>query len=365
MKPAPLLFAAVLAHSLFSPAPVLASPPQYSVTVLESLPGTTASWGLAINNYGQVTGHAIGPGGERGVFWPTSTPVDLGSGKWGMSINDLGIIAGTDYSGYLRGFLSDGTSSVTLFGQGNLQSLAYGINASNVVVGYSATGDPTEGRAAIWAGGGAPTLLGTLGGKDSLARDINDAGLVTGYARDNQTKYRAFLWDGTTMTNLGTLGGDSSYGYHINASGQVVGKADTSGGNAVHAVRWTGTTALDLGVLGNGRSSYGYGINDAGDVIGMSQTEDNMGEEVPFLYTGGTMYNLYDLLVPGSGVSALSFTNEGNAINNAGQIVVQGVYDGQIRAIVLSPVPEPSVALLLGGALWLLQRRRQPRSVSH
>ena len=80
------------------------------------------------------------------------------------------------------------------------------------------------------------TDLGTLGGPQSFAFDINDAGQVVGGADIPASggpfpDFHAFLWDSAGgMQDLGTLGGENSSATGINNMGQVVGWSDTSAG---------------------------------------------------------------------------------------------------------------------------------------
>jgi len=70
--------------------------------------------------------------------------------------------------------------------------------------------------------------IGTLGGDNeaTVARDINDAGQITGYSPNADGRVDAFLWERGVMHDLGVPdGATSSSGYGINNRGQVVGTA--------------------------------------------------------------------------------------------------------------------------------------------
>jgi probable HAF family extracellular repeat protein len=83
-------------------------------------------------------------------------------------------------------------------------------------------------------------------------------------------KPHAVLWADGTMTDLGTLGGAESNALAINDAGQLAGAAETATG-AWHAVLWAGGAPTDLGTLGGSRSAA-LALNNAGQVAGWAAT---------------------------------------------------------------------------------------------
>jgi probable HAF family extracellular repeat protein len=325
------------------------------------------------------------------------TVTNLGTGD-AFSINDLGQVvgAGVTSDGHAQGFLyNDG--SVTTFGS---NSAANGINNSGQIVGFAgnqaflyssgtmqyyqyppdATANAINnngqvivnngGSAFLFSGGpnSAWTEIGTLGGNYNIAYGINDYGQVVGQATTpgDYTFYAYLCSGGTTMTNLGTLsGGTASTAYAINNSGQVVGQADISSGpnSLALAFLWSsGSGMQNLGTFG-GNYSIAYAINNLGQVVGGANTSSD-GYDDAFLYSGGVMQDLNNLISPNSGW----VLEDATGINDSGQICGDGEYQGKQDAFLLTPIstPEPSaLALLAAGALGLLgyglRRRRVAR----
>jgi probable HAF family extracellular repeat protein len=101
-------------------------------------------------------------------------------------------------------------------------------------------------------------------------------------------------------------------------------------GGAIHAFLWPGSGPLeDLGSLG-GLNSFARAINSSGQIVGKSG--DAGGLTHAFLYIG-SMVNLNQLMPAGSGWELIEATD----INDAGQIVGYGRFNGRIRAFLLTP----------------------------
>ena len=146
------------------------------------------------------------------------------------------------------------------------------------------------------------TDLGTLGGNNSEATAINNAGQVAGFSYTTLDNSRATLWSGTTPpTALSTLNGNASQAWSINDAGHVVGGVNFSTtGNDWHATVWNGTTITDLG------SGWAWDINNAGQVAGINYASGNA-----TVWNGTTTTNL------GIG-TAYAINNTGQVVGNSG-----------------------------------------------
>jgi probable HAF family extracellular repeat protein len=154
-----------------------------------------------------------------------------------------------------------------------------------------------------------PTDLGTLGGDESFANDINNVGQVVGISRNAAAQIRPVLWQSGTPSDLGTLGGARGDALAINDLGQIVGSSQTAA-NVTHATLWMNGTPTALGTLG-GTFSQASDINQLGQIVGGST--DAAGSGHPLLWMDGAMYDLGN--PPGSTESFAV------AINNLGEVV--------------------------------------------
>jgi probable HAF family extracellular repeat protein len=264
----------------------------------------------AINDLGQVTGYAaLGTGVTSAYLWKNdgSPMIDLephvpfqADSTFGLAINNAGQVAGNDtYDGEpgseLVVWKNDGTPLLFV----NSASYPYAINASGQVAGVVAAGGGVA-HGFLWANDGtAAKDLGTLAPNNnggSAAKALNDAGQMAGWA---DTRWfgnrRAVVWmhGATSIQDLGT--GTGSQSNDINASGQVTGQGYFVGDPTLHAFLWRndGTKAQDLNALIDPTDplkpyitlTNGRLINKSGDILA-DGTDSRTGISASYLLQG-------------------------------------------------------------------------------
>lgn len=272
--------------------------------------------------------------------------------------------------------------SITDLGSTNYNSFNSFDYLGNLAVGgktYNAT-SYLRGDEYIYYNDGTKDYLGSFdpspGFYPTRALAINDKNQVAG----NSGYFEVFSWSkdkgivglGSPQTGVPIPG---THGYSmaadINNLGQVVGSvgAPDAGwtgfiwnpdGSGLSIGFLPGFTMSDLGLGG----TFAAAINDQGQVVG-AQDNSNISQSVAILYNEGTLYNLNSLIPANSGWTL----EEALDINNQGQIVGTGLFNGEERTFLATPisnttgVPEPSTVLgtLVFGAVSassLLKRKR-------
>ena len=362
---------------LLSAANAQAQQPAYIIQDLGTLGGGT-SGASAINSSGEVVGDSYtANGSQRPFVYRNGVMQDLGTlyGPQGFqppyppgdrgaayAISDNGLIVGTTYKYklinpvtvqyYNPGFrYSNGT--MTEFDSGSI----LGVNNAGQSVGsnyFPVNGTANGSRASLYSNG-VETDLGL--GDGSTANAINNHGQIVGEA----SNYGPFLYQNGAPQKLGWPAGyDGGQAHAISENGLVAGsdfKSDGTLSGQTHAALWKNGQAFDLGTLG-GKNSTAYGVNSAGVVVGEADRNlVNQLQSTAFVYENGAMYDLF----AGTGWSGGS----ASAINDAGQIVGTGLYNGAIRAFLATPVaaqtPEPGAFASIGAGLLVfggLLRRR-------
>jgi uncharacterized delta-60 repeat protein len=276
-------------------------------------------------------------------------PGGITSSGWG--INDLGQVAGdSEYSingGSIRHAALFANGAVTDLGAlplwGNY-ARGNGVNNAGEVVGHSGPNlSTTVTHAFIWDSINGMRDIDPAGGY-AKAFSINNSHVVTGTTTGSGSgAFRAFIWDASNgVRDIGTIAGSTSSGAFINDNGHVTGTSTINTfDNRQHAFLYDGTMH-DLGALGDNDffsdRSTGNGLNIHDQVVGSTYRPYQGGGnyQIPFIYTGGQMYDL-ETLVDASGADYRLYTATG--INDAGQIAVSAIQrsTGQIRAVLLTP----------------------------
>jgi probable HAF family extracellular repeat protein len=154
--------------------------------------------------------------------------------------------------------------------------------------------------------GTAVQNIGTLGGGEVLANDLNDVGQIAGRSTNGAGIQHAFVWSaGGGMLDLGVLPGASESGAAaINNFGVVTGTSDGVPIQPPRAFRWSLSTGMEnLGAFTTGlvSSSFGSALNDAGLIAGSSDTATGARQAFAWTRTAGLVnidtLNSYDALV--------------------------------------------------------------------
>lgn len=263
-----------------------------------------------------------------------------GYGRYGGSlryaINDWGDVAGHEWHGYywVGGVLMDQgfTATVHGFPEGDFNgyfstAYAYGLSNEGHVVGQ-AEGDLDDRlRGYVWRDN-VMQEIGTFGGATSTAVDVNKNGEAVGYADLADGSVHAFAFHEGVLRDLGTLGGANSWAVDINNRGQIVGIAQLADGTErAFIVDRQQMSALPTP---EGASASAGSINRRGQVIGAYTLA---GQSHPFLFDGGAVHRLQDLLRPRD--QATWTIASAATINDKGWILVNANQAGYLHSTVL------------------------------
>ncbi|MBX2821473.1 MAG: tandem-95 repeat protein [Rhodothermaceae bacterium] len=292
----------------------------------------------AANDFGQVVGSVslVDPDNQEALSlsaarWDTLGITVIGSfdgrSSKAFSINNEGTIVGTSTwsnSDLFRGFIwEEGTLKELETNESN-ESQAFSINERGQVAGYEGS------DAVIWNG---ERLLQRLTGPQGRAYDVNENNQSVGSIDDGTIK--AVYWSETgALTDLHVPGSSFSEAYGINNSRWVVGTYLPAASSK------TSTSTPDTPIR---KSSTVFSINqhplsksaalNAGDSGHHHEVHSANNDLRAFLWQGGALVDLNDIIDPTSGWVLL----EARGINNAAQITGVGLLNGEQKAFLLSP----------------------------
>ncbi len=363
-------------------APLASAEHLYNITLIPTLPGGDRNFANDVNNHRQVTGNSRKEGeGTRLLpyVWSfgDSAPTEIGLlpdvpifGR-GFSINDSGVVVGESGNGPSKAFLWSNGELIDLGAlPGGSGGVANAINNAGQVVGAASNGQTVRAWISDGTPGGPLIDLGTpTGTSNSIARafDISNSGIVAGLARnaDNSATVPT-LWipdgsGGYTPTSVNTPAGGFGEFEGVNDAGQAVGRFSL--GSQTRALFFDGNEAINLGLLDSEPlfvHSRALGINNDGLIVGYVARFDNApgfgGAAV--IWQDGQIIDLNSLIPTDTGWQLLS----AQGVNDFGDIVGFGTLNGETRAFLLTPVPEPSAFVLLGlgaGTVLALRHRKQ------
>lgn len=313
--------------------------PRYKITVLPQQFNP-----VDINNAGVMAGNiAATETTTHAALLVRGKIIDLGTlggpNSSASAINEAGQVAGTSDTRYPQtphAFLYTRGRMIDVDGRGaGLFSSGIGLNNKGQVVGQFRTANDRL-HAFVSTSQGLRDL-GTLGGDVSFGWDINDAGIVVGEsviddpASEPFEPFHPFVYRKGVMRDLGVLQGGprtANAAQEINNAGQIAGYSEVNG--AFHIFFYERGMMTDLGFFG-GRQLSVNDMNERGSFVGTAQAP---GDSVPFLYTGGQLYDINTLIVWSGGWRVQG----ANGINDRGQIVGGACRQGTCVPVRLDPV---------------------------
>ena len=324
----------------FAPAgsPAKDLPPRFKVQSLPTLPGGESSAANDISDTGQIAGTSTTPGTSypNAVTWIDGQVINItGAGVSGASanaVNNKGVVVGISDSLGLNAFSwKDGVLTPLPFPHACC-SIATSLNDAGAIAGLaSLEGVNTPNDGVLWQEAQL-VPLGTLGGTLAHAQDINSSGTIVGMSDiKNNGAYFPFIWNDGAMVPLPTLGGAYNGANAVSDSGIIVGFSTPSTfGN--RAVKWVDGQVIPLPLLGVPLSEASD-VNESGWIVGHAWTS-LPGSTTAALWIDEQVHDLSKQSL----LEASDHLYDARGVNESGQIVGEGVFDGHFHGYVITPL---------------------------
>lgn len=275
-----------------------------------------------INNIFQQRGIRANNALTKAIDLP---PVKGSTESTATDVTDVGVAVGISYNGLIHTATKWTNGKAASLGAGEAFAIS---NNGKYIVGIKALtgGSITEDRAAVFAP--SAKTLGTLGGNGSHANDVNNSGYVVGQATNAIGRPMPFVYNGTKMIEING-GRENGEAYAINNSNIVVGQLE------FNAFSYNAGTKK-LTMLSPATAQGGIGgavaldINSGGQIVGYTQRGGGNSATI----WNGTAATDLNKLIPSKSGWQLEYAK---SIDDQGQILGTGIFNGQSRAFLLKP----------------------------
>ena len=279
-------------------------------------PNPTAPGGpLVVTNSGWISGAAAVGAAEHAVLYYRGNMIDvgtpgLGGNSMGYGVNESGVTAGE----------AESTGAGLATTEDFCGFLTLGLSAS-----------PTPCVPIFWQNG-QMVPLPTLGGVNGSATEINNSGMVGGYAENTTPdpnctapqlyQFKPVVWSHGAVQALPTGNDADGLVTAVNDRGDAAGSTGSCAPlnpilllylNPTHAVLWRHGVAIDLGNLGGEFNNLPHGMNNLGQVVGES---DLAGDQTAHAFLASPGTTMQDLGTVGDDTYSFGF-----GINDGGEIV--------------------------------------------
>lgn len=350
--------------------PAIATAGVYKIEAIAMPHEGSANVAMAINNHGEIVGNVWLPNHLAGYFWSNKKGVQLlPPSRFHQSTNVHDINERGDVTGWSRNEQDDAVPTIWINGNkprqlltlGGSEGIGFGLNDRRDLVGHTLPNDYTyRHQATVWLKNKAPLNPDPDNHTRSMAIDINNSGVVIGYTW-HLGYPRAFTWSEDNGFNRIHAPNDRNYlrPYAINNSGWFTGiTRDRTQITRPVLVNPDGEVRL---IIHENLHATGLGINDHNTIVGEIGIYATDMHAMVWDELNG-MRDLNNLIDPLSGWSLTRAYD----INNRGQIVGRGIFEGQTRGFLLTPIPEPATLLIyLTGSTLCTVRSSIARPIQH